>query len=149
MKTASQRLLGCLLFVLLAGCSSSPTTDYGLVSLLGVSGSVTLDGQPLADAEVKFEAESGQYSVGKTDSAGRFTLQFDSIKSGCTEGKKIVRITTRPVTEGGGTPEMDEGTRNSTAVSAERIPPRYNQKSELTAEVTPQKTSFEFTLKSK
>ncbi len=142
-------LAGCLIALAMIGCSTSPSTDYSLVSLLSVSGSVTLDGQPLADAEVRFEAESGQYSVGKTDSAGRFKLQFDSIKSGCTEGKKIVRITTRPVTEGAGTPESDDGTVNSAAASAERLPPRYNQKSELTAEVTPQKTSFDFTLTSK
>lgn len=151
------RLAWCYL-LLAAGCGGvAPTPNYGKVTLLTVSGSVTLDGQPLPNAVVTFDAEDGQFSYGLTDSNGRFSLQFDSVKSGVTPGKKTVRIsTTRKILglnteEEGGIEEASvEGQSTKQHTSAkELVPTRYNKKSELSVEVGPEKTTFEFPLVTK
>ena len=46
-------LLSCLL--LSAGCGGSIEADYSKLDLVDVSGTVTLDGQPLSGATVVFE----------------------------------------------------------------------------------------------
>lgn len=140
-----------------AGCGVAPSTDYSKVKLLSVSGIVTLDGNPLPNAVVTFDAEDGQFSFGLTDSGGRFSLRFDSAKSGVTSGKKIVRIsTTRKILglnteeEGGGEESGREDATAKTAVRpTELVPDRYNKKSELSVEVSPDKTHFDFPLVSK
>src|SRR5690349_3739596 len=73
---------GCCLMWFATGCSVAPSPDYGKVTLLSVSGTVTLDGKPLPGAVVTFDAPDGQFSFGLTDSAGAFSLRFDSVKSG-------------------------------------------------------------------
>ncbi|MFM9964901.1 MAG: carboxypeptidase-like regulatory domain-containing protein [Planctomycetaceae bacterium] len=143
----------CLLW--LTGCGVAPSPSYGKLSLLSVSGTVTLDGQPLPEAVVTFDADDGQFSYGRTDSAGRFSLQFDSVKAGVTPGKKIVRISTTRKLLGLNTVEEEgeesrpEGAATPAARPAELVPDRYNKKSELVADVTPDKTRFDFPLSSK
>ncbi len=154
-KTAIAWAWICLLFT--AGCGGvAPTVDYGNVTLLSVSGSVTLDGKPLPAAVVTFDAEDGQFSYGLTDSSGNFSLQFDSAKSGVTPGKKTVRIsTTRQILglnseEDGGDEDGSEGESSKTSPrSTELVPARYNKKSELSVEVSSSKKHFEFPLVSK
>ena len=149
-------LAGCCL-LWMVGCGVAPAPNYGKVALLSVSGTVTLDGKPLPDAVVTFDAADGQFSYGLTNSSGRFSLQFDSVKSGATPGKKTVRIsTTRKILglntqeEGGG---EEGGSEDAAAKPAARptelVPVRYNKKSELSVDVTPEKTHFEFPLVSK
>lgn len=138
------------------GCGFAPAPNYGKVSLLSVSGTVTLDGKPLPEAVVTFDADDGQFSYGLTDSAGRFALRFDSVKSGVTPGKKTVRIsTTRKIL---GLNTKDEGGEESGGEGAaakpadtptELVPVRYNKKSELSVEVSPNQTHFDFPLVSK
>ena len=146
----------CLLFT--AGCGGvAPTADYSKVTLLSVSGSVTLDGNPLPAAVVTFDAEDGQFSYGLTDSNGKFSLQFDSAKNGVTPGKKTVRIsTTRKILglntkEEGGSEEVGgEGeSAKASAHPTELVPTRYNKKSELSVEVSFGKTHFDFPLVTK
>lgn len=145
----------CLLFT--AGCGGvAPTTNYGKVTLLSVSGSVTLNGKPLPAAVVTFDAEDGQFSYGLTDSNGKFSLQFDSAKSGVTSGKKTVRIsTTRKILglnskEESGGDDGGEGESSKTSPRpTELVPARYNQKSELSVDVSSSKRHFEFPLVSK
>jgi hypothetical protein len=156
-QTRFQRLAwSCLLFA--AGCGGvAPVADYSKVTLLKATGTVTLDGQPLPSAVVTFEAEDGQFSYGLTDSNGKFSLQFDSVKSGVTPGKKTVKIsTTRKILglntteEGGAIDEGGEGeSAKATQPAKELVPPRYNKKSELSVEVSPAKTHFEFPLVTK
>ena len=80
--------------VLMAGCNSSPRPDYNDVELVQVSGTVELDGKPLSDAVVTFEAPTGQFSFAQTDARGYYSLRFDSVKYGTEPGEKTVRIST-------------------------------------------------------
>jgi hypothetical protein len=121
------------------GCSSERQPEYASLGLVEVSGKVTMDGAPLPNAKVAFEnPEDKTYSVGKTDDAGVYTLMFNSDKSGCTPGKKIVRIS--PYTGSESDPDAEP--------SGVKIPTRYNRKSELTAEVDAGNRTFDFELKS-
>jgi hypothetical protein len=142
--TRAMRLSLLLLLTLLlaAGCSGD---DYSDLKLLDVSGTVTLDGRPLAGAKVAFIGDDQGGSVGVTDSSGRYKLMYDSQRSGVTPGSKIVRITQADADAEGadpGAPESGEG-----AVK-EPIPPRYNRESILKADIAPGKTTFDFELKS-
>jgi hypothetical protein len=135
------------------GCSTSPQMDYSGVKLLSVSGTITLDGEPLEGAVVTFE-EDGTFSFGQTDSGGDYTLQFDTETNGCTPGTKLVRIsTTRKITglnteeEGGGGETSDEPGQSGDGGSAEKVPACYHKDSKLTVEVSSSKTSFDFDLK--
>lgn len=134
-----------------AGCHSSMQSDYSQLKLVPAHGRITLDGQPLAQAVVTFDAEDGQFSYGLTDANGNYRLQLDSVQRGVTPGKKTVRIsTTRKIlglntSEGGGeSDEADEGARQT----VEKVPERYNKQSELTVEVTPSQTEYNFDLTS-
>jgi len=62
-------LMLALLLTLLTGCGGGPKP-------LPVSGVVTLDGQPVADAGVMFcPAENGPMASGTTDAKGKFQLK--------------------------------------------------------------------------
>ena len=144
-----------VLFILAAGCGG-PKADYSKVSLVQVGGTVTLDGGPLADAVVTFEDENGQFSYALTDSAGRYRLRFDSVMNGVTPGHKLVRISTARripgLNDAGGGEAGEE--RGESADDAprkgptERVPSRYNQQSELRADVSAATTTQDFTLTS-
>src|SRR5262245_38254316 len=73
----------CLsLAVLLAGCTTTtgPKTEP-------VTGTVTLDGKPLAGAQVVFQPKSGgQAASGTTDAQGKFTLTTFNAKDGAAVG---------------------------------------------------------------
>lgn len=62
----------CGLF--LAGCSYQPDD---MPKIAPVSGVVTLDGQPLPEAEILFQPASGRASTGMTDENGEYTLLFN------------------------------------------------------------------------
>ena len=140
---------GVCLVLTLAGCSTKPVVNYGQITLLNVSGTVTLDGKPLSNAVLTFENPDSSFSHGQTDTRGKYALQFDSVKAGCTPGKKIVRISTKRKTgEDGDDGDDEEGTAK-VAPTVEQIPERYNKTSELTVEVSLDKTQFDFDLTSK
>jgi len=81
-------VLGCF-----AGCSVTSSPNYGALGLVNVSGKVTLDEKPLSGVEVQLQdPETLIYSYGLTDSAGRFSLMFDSRTPGIIPGKKCLRI---------------------------------------------------------
>jgi hypothetical protein len=127
------------LLLVIAGCSDDGYAELGLVQ---VSGKVTLDGQPLANAKVAFEGEDKGASIGMTDSAGGYTLSYDSNTVGVKPGPKTVRITLADANvEGGGVAE------GATAVK-ETIPAKYNRQSVLRADVSASNRMFDFDLKS-
>ena len=84
----------CLLFVAIAitaGCSKA--------GLGPISGTVTLDGKPLADVEVMFSPQAvegnsnpGVYSYCKTDSEGKYDLKTRYGKRGAVIGTSQVTI---------------------------------------------------------
>ena len=126
--------------VLMAGCSRA---GYRAAP---VSGNVTLDGAPLADATVLFEpvggTNPGPPAMAVTDSSGDFTLAISEEKHGAVVGKHRVRISTRQI-------ESDPGSDTTKEVAAEKVPERYNTKTDLEFEVPSGGTdSAEFKLSS-
>jgi hypothetical protein len=146
----SLRMLSAFLGgLLLFGCGG-PKADYGQLDLVKAGGTVTLDGQPLADAVVSFDASDGQFSYGLTDAGGHYSLQVDSEMKGVTPGEKTVRIsTTRKIlglNASEGASEADPATQLK---ADEKVPEKYNKNSELKITVGSDKTTYDFDLKSK
>ncbi len=142
-----------VLGLLLCGCDSGPKMRYDAVQIVTASGRVTLDGEPLAAALVKFEDQTnGTCSFGLTDASGNYKLQLDSVKTGVTPGKKAVRISTTEKILGVNSDkdpnESSEGAAKP-AAEPEKVPEKFNKKSELTADVTTAQTEYNFDLKSK
>jgi hypothetical protein len=137
------RLLFGFAVVLAMGCGSSRFAP--------VSGKVTLNGTPLAHATVIFQPlgepgslHAGEGSTGKTNDQGEFTLKSSTGMAGALIGKHQVSISaldpkvgahdTRPPR--GGWPKAD------------KVPARYNTKSELTWDIPrggTNKADFELT----
>jgi hypothetical protein len=127
--------------MLFAGCGSAG-------KMVPVTGVVTLDGKPLANAHVVFQPEAAQGSsnpgigsFGVTGPDGRYTLRaFDTEQPGAVVGKHRVDINLKV--------ESDD------RPSAGRPPPKmlpakYNRQSELQFKVEPSGTSAaNFDLKS-
>jgi hypothetical protein len=121
---------GCLLP---HGCAPKPT---GLPDVAPVSGTVTLNGEPLADASIVFESESGHSSLGSTDASGSFQLMAPGNQRGAVIGLNTVRITS----------QLDAPPAPNWR---DPIPARYNSASELSAEVKAGENSFTFELQRK
>ena len=73
---------------LLVGCSQE-----GGFKLAKVSGTVTLDGQPVAGAGLEFVADAGGVAYGRTDASGRYYMSFGNSRTGAIVGRNQVRIT--------------------------------------------------------
>lgn len=145
----SRWCLVCLVaLVPCVGCDTGPKASYDRLNLVNASGTIKLDGKPLPGAVVSFDDPSDDtFSYGLTDSSGRFQLQIDSVMKGVKPGGKVVRIsTTRRIL---GLNSKDEGGGDdSSERPTEQVPEKYNKKSKLVVEVTPDKTSYDFDLKS-
>lgn len=146
--TVSRRLLLAGFLLCVAGCSQSVGTDYSQLDLVDVSGTVTLDGQPLSGVTVAFESPEGTFSYGVTDEAGKYNLMFNSEKSGCLTGEKTVRIRfvndSESPDDGGDTEEGAAEVMDTPS----QVPEQYNKQSTLKATVDADHTTFDFDLKS-
>jgi len=135
----------------LTGCGGDGTAP----ELGTVTGTVTLDGDPLPDATVLFQPETGRPSVGITDSDGKYSLKYIEAE-GAKVGKHTVSITTR---RGGGDVGDDpgagvgDGTEEAEAPAGkpvpELVPDKYNIRSELKVEVVAGSNTHDFKLLSK
>ena len=102
LKTKGSDIHGWLFgaILVLQGCAATSTPDYASLGLVKVAGTVTLDGVPLSNVEVRLEnVEESIYSYGITDESGRFELMFDSRTPGIIPGRKRVRIVERRKSE--------------------------------------------------
>ncbi|MFN3193164.1 MAG: carboxypeptidase-like regulatory domain-containing protein [Aureliella sp.] len=151
--------------ILLCGCGGSNLTK--------VSGTVTLDGKPVADAIVSFVPDTGEgpTSVGSTDSSGKYTVAC-SLGVGVPPGAYSVKIKERAkaaVPDGAdpmaglepGSPEyiakyqeMMSGGNQSKNYKAPKkksggIPEKYNSGSELKALVEGASQTIDFEMQSK
>ena len=134
-STRSTGISACLVWALLAsGCSG------GRSDLAAVTGRVTLDGQPLAEALVEFlpQHPNGVVSLGRTDSSGHYSLMATRTATGASIGENKVRITTFEI--------LDEGGKQR--VVKEKVPTKYNSATELAVTVKPRGNKFDFDLKS-
>jgi hypothetical protein len=104
-----------------------------------VSGVVTLDGQPLSNVVVTFHSEGGGVASGVTNEQGAYQLRSSVQESGTVPGNYRVSVDPLP-------PGDDVDPKEYVEV---KIPARYNQESELSAEVKPGSNIFNFDLDSK
>ncbi|QDT69332.1 hypothetical protein MalM25_22680 [Planctomycetes bacterium MalM25] len=129
--TAFDRVAVLVPLALLVGCG-------GEFQMAPVSGVVTLDGEPLANASLYFQPQRtgadpvvGPPSIGVTDEQGRYNLRAQSSDTGAVVGEHRVSISTfesRMVD-----PQNSDRVE---IVSEERVPPRYRSPSELTYSVS-------------
>ena len=118
--------VGALVF--LAGCSGRPKNVAR-----SVTGKVTLGGQPLAKARIKFTPlEGGSPSMGMTDESGNYTLIWAFSRgrkiTGAQIGEHVVDIST-----------MEQG-------KGEKVPYKYRDKEPLKATVKAGSNSIDFDL---
>lgn len=102
-----------LLGLLLSGCGSSEVGE--------VYGTVTLDGEPLANAVIEFTPTGGEgrSSFGRTDEEGNYDLEFARDRNGAWIGENQVLITTAEI--------LEEGDENGEdRYSPERVPEKYS-----------------------
>jgi len=107
----------------------------------GVTGIVTLDNQPLPKAQVVFTpTEGGRPASATTDASGKYDLVYTRDKKGAPAGEYLVRIRT------GGTKEGEDG---RDVKIPEKVPDKYNRRSELTVVVKEgEANTFDFDLES-
>lgn len=146
-------LAACLTLVAVvatAGCGNSLNPDYEKLGLVEISGIVTLDGEPLPGAVVKFEAPDTTFCYGTTDESGKYALKLNSEKYGVTPGEKTVRISTTASTgeEEGSAGEEDDPDAKPTKSKEEMVPACYHKDSKLKVSVTESDSSLNFDLKS-
>jgi hypothetical protein len=120
----------------LTGCGKSSGPE-----LAPVSGRVTLDGQPMYGARLRFQPEAGggSPSSGTTDQDGQYELSYKRGQKGAQIGWHKVRIDSAAELPG----------PNGKPVRPPTLPPRYNVQSELRKEVkSDEENEFNFELTS-
>lgn len=115
------------------GCGGPAHPDVGRVS-----GVITLDGQPLPEATVMFQPTQGRASIATTDAAGKYSLTYLDGVPGALLGAHKVIIRTEIPGEDGQPP-----------IAKEKLPKKYHEQTELTAEVKPGANTFNFSLEAK
>src|SRR5438874_9903900 len=121
------RLVLGVAVVLALGCASK--------KYVPVSGKVTVNGKPLAKAEVSFQPIAAEGSVdagigsnGITNEQGQFTLKAATGQDGAVVGKHRVRISLlNPIT--------DSDVRVRPGRMDNQVPARYNADTKCTVEV--------------
>lgn len=104
-----------LLAAVVAGCGGGP-------DVASVTGTVNLDGKPLEGAMVVFTpVAGGRSSGGRTDATGHYELIFSEDREGALPGEHLVRVST-----------FQKGDPDSGKQGVpEKVPPKYNSRSEL------------------
>ena len=116
----------------------APVASAGDDKTATPGGTVTLDGQPLPDAEVTFQPEKGRPSYAMTDSEGHYALEYNPTTPGAKVGQHKVTISTRrTVTEGDEEREIPE-----------KVPAQYNEETTLQKEVKAGTNQIDFDLTS-
>ena len=139
----------------LLGCPQSGPQKVIPTSAVPVTGIVTLDGKPLANAKITFvptESSQGSGASGSTDSAGKYELRSlfgNKSVVGCPTGnyKVVVSLMVKPdgspMPADSQEPPMMSGARES-------LPLKYADfvSTQLTASVASSGSTFNFDLKS-
>jgi hypothetical protein len=132
-RQTSDRLRALLLAgLVLTGCGDAK------MNVAPVSGTVTLDGVPLASASVTFQPkDGGRPSFGVTNEQGRYVLEYSLDELGAKVGACTVRITTE-----------SSGDDSGAKPSKERVPKRYFREP-IEVQVEPKSNTIDFALTSK
>lgn len=118
----STRPAWLVIAALAAGCGKDGP------ELASVEGVVVLDGQPLADATVLFTpVAAGRPSAALTDASGHYELIYTGDRDGALPGEHTVRVSTFV----GGDPDSGR------VGAPERVPAKYNEKTELKRIIEP------------
>lgn len=131
--------------VAFVGCNHEPPP-------LPIEGVVSLDGQPLAEAQVTFQPKNGfrgyNSAAGMTDKQGRFTLTNGSGTAGLCEGEYVVTFSKAVLPNG---KPLPAGAKPSEAGARELLPERYRDPQALANVITvsSSQTSFKFALSGK
>jgi len=143
MRRLSLASLVLAAFGLAVGCSGSGDD----LPRQPVSGTVTLDNQPLASGTISFIPASGSGGGGGTITDGKFSIGREG---GLVPGSYNVAINAA-ATQGEQTkPKMAGGTRKESQLAKELIPAKYNANTELKAEIKKGgNNDLKFTLESK
>ena len=119
----------CLTLSTYSGCSSGDRPELGYVT-----GTVTLDGQPMPDAMVQFYQKGLRPSKALTKADGSYELVYLRNIKGVALGQHTVYI--------------DRVTEHEVTPKNLRLPECYNTQSELIAEVKPGANVFDWPLSS-
>lgn len=129
---------------LVAGCSDSGP-PVGIVT-----GTVTLDGEPLPNAEVSFEPlfpeGSSSTSARRTDENGYYKMQYSIDRPGVLMGEHQVQISTAYDEK---IPDPRDPSRTTLKKYRETVPVKYNWETELKYTVVKGKQEANFDLRSK
>jgi hypothetical protein len=118
-----RRTIVVAFLALTAGCGKSGP------QVVPVHGRITLEGQPLASADVRFQPDGPERpSVGRTDGDGRYELMYKRGQPGAIVGQHTVRIWVSP-----------EVVNKPPIIAA-----RFDTKSELRREVKADQNEFDF-----
>ena len=117
------------------GCGGSSGPALGTVT-----GTVTMDGEPVPGVKIVFVPESkGSPSYGATDVYGRYRLLFNQNRAGAQLGSHhVILENVEPTTDDNGQPI------GSTPII--KIPEKYAQPGVLSADVSKGRNKFDFTL---
>jgi hypothetical protein len=139
MRSYSRLLFGVALASVL-GCGDSKVAS--------VSGTVKLDGEPLANAVVIFQPlgdgkiNPGVGSIGRTNEKGEYRLRLISGGNGAVRGMHRVEVSC-PIDDGQNSPDEDRATK-----PPNKIPDRYHAESNVTYEVKAGDNKADFDLTS-
>jgi len=154
-------LTGLLVTGLCLGCGGSDETPEFVKDLVPVTGTVTINGEPVAGATIRFipptgpDARQGAHeAIGITDAQGKYTLLTSAPRvthdqsKGALPGEYKVVITRLLASDGKAVPK---GTTDADAMAVgakESLPPRYSDesKSKLKATVTDSTDPIDFKL---
>lgn len=126
LMTMIKVVLACHVVFIFAGCSSSDQPELG-----DVSGTVTIDGKPLAGAIIVFKPDVGRAATGITDPEGKYDdLEYLYGVYGAKVGPNTVSF------------EYEIGS------SGPPIPSKYTGNSELKVDVKAGANTFDFSLES-
>lgn len=112
-----------LCLILMIGCGK-PQFPLGQVR-----GRLTLDGQPVVNAEIWFRpVAGGRPSFGESDQAGYYSMRYNARRMGALPGEHIVTLSTFQEAyepDEGADDGKDATVRQSTPGRAEEIPAKY------------------------
>ncbi len=144
MKNFALCLVALSMLAVLPACSKAIKTE-------GVTGVITYNGEPLANATVKFipTDATGSQSYGKTNEKGEYKLQtlLGAADAGTTPGEYKVTVDCITTVETGNMIE-ENGEEKEETVAESLIPAKYNnaETSGLTATVAPGDNTINFDL---